>query len=210
IVVEGRSAVNTSALTGESAPIDKGLGDEVLAGSINDSGALVIDATRVAQQTIAGRVIELTAKALKDKSNIERTADRVARMFLPIVLGLAALTFLGTFVSAGWFRPVNAPRLDLWQRVTLSVYPTLSVLVVACPCALILAPPAAVIAALGRLAGTGVLIKSGSALERLAGVRAFAFDKTGTITEAKLGLGDVVCLTDISPDDLVRIAAAAE
>jgi Cu+-exporting ATPase len=209
VVVEGRSAVDTSALTGESLPLDKGPGDEVLAGSINLNGALTIDARRVAQQTVAGRVIELTAKALKDKSNIERTADRLARYFLPIVLGLAALTFLGYFGST-WFRPANAPRIGLRQALTFAVYPTLSVLVVACPCALILATPAAVIAALGRLAGTGVLIKSGSALERLANVGAFAFDKTGTITLAKLELGDLVCLTDIAADELVRIAAGAE
>jgi P-type Cu+ transporter len=207
IVLDGRSALDTSALTGESLPLDKGPGDEVLAGSINHNGALTIEAKRVAQQTVAGRVIELTAKALKDKSSIERTADRLARYFLPIVLGIASVTLLVCLVYYGTIR---TPRLGLWQALVSSMYPTLSVLVVACPCALILATPAAVIAALGRLAGTGVLIKSGSALERLAKVSAFAFDKTGTITEAKLQLGDVVCLADLTADELVRLAASAE
>ena len=212
VVSDGRSTVDASALTGESLPLDKGPGDEVLAGSVNQNGALTIDARRVAQQTVAGRVIELTAKALKDKGNIERTADRLARFFLPIVLGIAALTFLCCMIyfSTGWLRPANAPRIGLRQAITFSLYPVLSVLVVACPCALILATPAAVIAALGRLAGTGVLIKSGAALERLANVGAIAFDKTGTITEAKLELGDVICLAEISADDLVQIAASAE
>ncbi|MSQ96251.1 MAG: cation-translocating P-type ATPase family protein [Gemmataceae bacterium] len=212
IVLDGRSAVDTSALTGESMPIDKGPGDEVLAGSVNHNGALTIEAIRVAEKTVAGRVVELTAKALKDKSNIERTADRLARWFLPIVLGVAAWTFLVCVLyhASGLFRPLNAPPVELKLAITRAIYPTLSVLVVACPCALILATPAAVIAALGRLAGTGVLIKSGSALERLSNVGAFAFDKTGTITEAKLELGEVICLTDMSTDDLVRIAAGAE
>jgi Cu+-exporting ATPase len=205
VILDGRASVNASALTGESLPIEKAPGDEVLAGSITEFGALTIEAKRVAQQTVAGRVIDLTSKALKDKSNLERTADRLARLFLPIVLGLAAATFLG-YMAYYTF----GARLVFRLALTKSVYPTLSVLVVACPCALILATPAAVIAALGRLAGTGVLIKSGAALERLAKVGAFAFDKTGTITEAKLELGDVVCLSDLSSDELLRLAACAE
>jgi Cu+-exporting ATPase len=212
VVREGRSAVDVSALTGESLPVDKDAGDEVLAGSVNQFGALTIEAVKVGEQTVAGRVIELTARALKDKGNIERTADRLARYFLPVVLGLAAATFLAALLiyTNGWFRGPDAPRLGWRAAVTRSVLPTLAVLVVACPCALILATPAAVIAALGRLAGTGVLIKGGSALERLAQVTAFAFDKTGTITEGKLELGDVLTVNGTSPDELLRIAASAE
>jgi Cu+-exporting ATPase len=209
VVVEGRSAVDTSALTGEPLPADKGPGDAVLAGSLNQFGALTIEAQRVAEQTVAGRVIELTAKALKDKAPIERTADRLAALFLPVVLGLAALTFVGSLVLY-WFpalRPAAVDRLGVWDAVW---YPTLSVLVVACPCALILATPAAVLAALGRLAGTGVLIKGGTALERLAGVRAFAFDKTGTLTEGRLGLGDVLGLNGVGANEVLRAAATAE
>src|SRR5262249_10597721 len=197
IVVEGRSAVDTSALTGESVPADKGLGDEVLAGSLNQFGALTIEARRVSEHTVVGRVIELTARALKDKAPLERTADRLARYFLPPVLALAAVAFLGN-VLLHWsplFRPADAARLSLAAAARLSVYPTLAVLVVACPCPLILATPAAIIAAMGRLAGTGVLLKGGSALERLATVSAFAFDKTGTLTEGRLELGDVLPLT---------------
>jgi Cu+-exporting ATPase len=212
VVLEGRSAVDVSALTGEALPVDKGAGDEVLAGSLNQFGALTLEARRVAEHTVVGRVIEMTARALKDKAPLERTADRLARYFLPAVLAVAALTFLGGIVlhAGNWFRPPDATRLTLWEAARLSVYPALSVLVVACPCALILATPAAIIAALGRLAGTGVLIKGGSALERLAGVTAFAFDKTGTLTEGRLELGDLVPLEGVSADELLRTAATAE
>lgn len=212
LVLDGRSAVDLAALTGESMPLDKGPGDDVLAGAVNQFGALTIEAKKVAEQTVAGRVIELTSRAIKDKANLERTADRLARYFLPVVLGIAAITFVGGLLlySALWYARPDAPALSWRWLVARSVIPMLSVLVVACPCALILATPAAILAALGRLAGTGVLIKGGSALERLAEVTAFAFDKTGTITEGKLELGDVYPVEGIAPDDLLRWAASAE
>jgi heavy metal translocating P-type ATPase len=211
VVIEGRSALDTSALTGETLPVDRGPGDEVLAGSINQFGALTIEARRVAEHTVVGRVIELTSRALKDKASLERTADRLARYFLPAVLGLALLTFVAGLIYFGtsWFRPPDSLRLAFREVINRSLYPTLSVLVVACPCPLILATPAAILAALGRLAGTGVLIKGGSALERLAAVSAFAFDKTGTLTEGRLELAGVVALEG-TPDELLRIAASAE
>jgi Cu+-exporting ATPase len=208
VVLEGRSAVDVSALTGESLPMDKGPGDEVLAGSLNQFGALTIEARRVAEHTVVGQVIEMTARALRDKAPLERTADRLARYFLPAVLALSALTFLVCWIGygTGWMRPPET-NLSFKQLVTM---PALSVLVVACPCALILATPAAIIAALGRLAGTGILIKGGSALERLAAVTAFAFDKTGTLTEGRLELSEIVPLESVSAEELLRTAAAAE
>jgi Cu+-exporting ATPase len=202
VVLEGRSSLDQSALTGESLPVDRGPGDEVLAGSLNQLGGITVEARRVAQHTVAGQVIELTARALKEKAPLERTADRLARYFLPAVLVLAAVTFV---VGLLLYR-----HLGLATAARQSVYPMLAVLVVSCPCALILATPAAIIAALGRLAGTGVLIKGGAALERLAGVSAFAFDKTGTLTEGRLELGDVVPLGGVSADELIEAAATAE
>jgi P-type Cu+ transporter len=197
---DGRSAVDTSALTGESVPRDVGVGDAVLAGSINQFGALTVTATKVGEQTVAGRVIELTARALRDKSPVERIADRLAGYFLPVVLGLAIVTFVAAWLGYGGSA----------AAMRRAIYPALSVLVVACPCALILATPAAVVAALGRLAGTGVLIKGGSALERLAGVKTVAFDKTGTLTEGRLELGDLLPLGNSTADELLRVAATAE
>jgi Cu+-exporting ATPase len=211
IVVAGRSAVNVAALTGESLPVDRAPGDEVLAGSLNQAGALTIEARRVAEHTILGRVIEMTARALQDKAPLERSADRLARMFLPAVLAVAFATFLVALGVAYWTSSRGeGASPGLAAAVRYAVYPALSVLVVACPCALILATPAAVIAALGRLAGTGVLIKGGSALERLATVDAFAFDKTGTLTTGKLELGDVLPVGEITQEELLRLAASAE
>jgi Cu+-exporting ATPase len=199
-VRDGRSSIDSSAMTGESLPRDVGPGDRVLAGSVNQFGTLVVEAVKVGDHTVAGRVIELTARALKDKPALERTADRLAGIFLPGVLGLAAITFCAAWIGFGATAPA-AKR---------AVYPTLSVLVVTCPCALILATPAAVIAALGRLAGTGVLVKGGSAIERFAAVRTVTFDKTGTLTEGRLELGDVLPLRGVDADDLIRAAATAE
>jgi P-type Cu+ transporter len=209
VVAEGQSAVDVSALTGEAVPVEKGPGDEVLAGSLNQFGALTVDATRVAEHTVVGQVVEMTARALRDKAPLERTADRLARYFLPTVLGLAALTFVGAWLhfGAGWFGGYRMPFLDALEK---SLVPAVSVLVVACPCALILATPAAIIAALGRLAGTGVLLKGGGALERLAGVSIFAFDKTGTLTLGRMELGEIAPLAGVGEDELLRIAAAVE
>lgn len=201
VVVEGRSAVDQSTLTGESVPVDKGPGDDVFAGTLNQHGALVVEVRRAAEHTVLARVLELTAQALREKAPMERTADRLARYFLPVVLALAAVTF----VAAWWW--YGGGRVGAYE----AVYPALSVLVVACPCALILATPAAIIAALGRLAGTGVLVKGGAALERLAQVQAIAFDKTGTLTQGRLQLQRILPLTaDVDEETLLGWAAAAE
>lgn len=209
VVRDGRSSVDESSLTGESLPVDKGVGDRAYAGTLNQFGALTIHTEQVAGETLLGRIIALTAQALRDKSPVERTADRLARYFLPAVLGLATLTFLATLASRWYAAPPDGSRLR-WPDVVRAVYPALSVLVVACPCALILATPAAIIAALGRLAGTGILIKGGAALERLASVTAIAFDKTGTLTEGRLELAEIVALGSASPDSVLQAAASAE
>jgi len=212
IIREGSGLFDTSALTGEGNPVEKGPGDEILAGYVNLQARIVMEAVRVAEHTIAGKIGEWTAQALKSKATLETTADRYARWFLPIVLALA----LGTLLvglgyhwiftrDLGGLRP---PFADLLRR---AAYPALGVLVVTCPCALILATPAAIIAAMGRLAGTGVLIKGGAALERLASVQAFAFDKTGTLTQGRLGFLEAVSWQGaLTPDELLRLAGSVE
>jgi Cu+-exporting ATPase len=203
-VTAGRSAVDQAVLTGEGLPVDKGEGDPVSAGTLNQFGRLEVRVERVGAETTMGRVIRLLADAQKHKAPLERAADAYARRFLPAVLTAAAVVLLCTNAGGlwGWARGGARPGVD--------VMPALAVLVVACPCALVLATPAAVLAATARLARRGVLVKGGAALERLARADAFAFDKTGTLTEGRPELGDRVPLAGHTADDLLRLAAAAE
>jgi Cu+-exporting ATPase len=213
VVVAGRAAVDVSALTGESVPVEKQEGDKVLAGSIVCDAPLTLEARQTGKDTVAGRLIELTVQALRDKAPLERQADRWARYFLPVVAALAFLTFAANLFWQRGSAP-SAPDLPppSWRAAAISaLYPALGVLVVACPCALVLATPAAVIAALGRLAGSGVLLKGGSALERLASAQVWACDKTGTLTEGRLNVVYLEPLVPgVSDDDLLRQAALAE
>ena len=204
VVVAGRSAVDQAVLTGEGLPVDKGEGDKVFTGTVNQFGRLEVRAEKVGTETTLGQVIRLLAEAQRNKSPLERTADKYARMFLPAVLAASTVVFLGTNAAGlwGWYRSGPAPAIDLM--------PTLAVLVVACPCALILATPAAVLAATARLARRGVLVKGGAALERLARVDTLAFDKTGTLTEGRPEVGDILAFDGASAEHILWLAASAE
>ena len=181
----------------ESLPVEKTVGDEAFAGTLNQFGALEIEATQVATDSTISRVVKLVAEATERKAPLERTADRFARMFLPIVLGVAVCTLIGWRISTGEWRP--------------GFLPALSVLVVACPCPLILATPSAVMAAMAWLARSGVVVKGSIALERLATVDTIAFDKTGTLTKGELETGIIVSFVeDVDETELFRTAAIAE
>ena len=213
VILDGTSEVNTAALTGESIPQLKTPGDNILAGCLNGLGAITFKVMKVGNETAAGRVFDLTVKALASKNKLERTADRLARWFLPVVLCLAMVTFLGFLFGSqtGWFRNPEIPKPGFSTALRNALYPALSILVVACPCALILATPAAMIAAMGRLAGTGILIKGGNSLEQLAQINAFAFDKTGTLTEGKLEIGQTwFSGAGTNPDETLRLVASVE
>ena len=193
-IAEGHSSVDQSSLTGESMPVDVSAGQTVYTGSVNQFGRLVCVAEHVGKESTLGQVMELVRKAQARKAPIQREADRYARFFLPVVEGVALLTLL-----AGWL--LGWP--DVWRRVV-------SILVVACPCALVLATPAAVLASMAWLARRGVLLKGGEALERLARCQVLAFDKTGTLTVGKPSVKSLVAADGWEIDRLLQLAASAE
>jgi Cu+-exporting ATPase len=193
-ILAGRSSIDQSALTGESIPVDRGPGDDVFTGTINQFGQIEVRADRVGHESTFGQVLTLVADAQRRKAPLHRTADRLARYFLPVVFAAAGLT-VAAGLLLGW--------PDTGERAV-------AVLVVACPCALILATPAAVMASMAWLARHGIVIKGGAALERLARCDAIAFDKTGTLTLGRPELTTVEAVDGRSPDEVLRLAASAE
>jgi P-type Cu+ transporter len=194
IIITGHSTVDQSALSGESLPIDKGPGDTVYSGTINQFGVIEVDTEKVGDLTTFGQVVKLVAQARRRKAHVEKLADRLARYFLPVVEVVAIATLVAGYL-AGW--------PDVWSRV-------MAVLVVACPCGLVLATPAAMLASMAWLARHGVLIKGGSAVEGLARCDTFAFDKTGTLTKGLPQFTRLVVTGSRSDDEVLRLAASAE
>ncbi|EGD45179.1 copper-exporting ATPase [Nocardioidaceae bacterium Broad-1] len=198
-IVAGASYVDESMLTGESDPVRKAEGDIVIGATINQTGSFEIEATAVGSETTLAQIIAMVESAQGSGTKLQRLADRVSEVFVPAVLVVAALTFVG------WL--VLGPDAE---RLTSAVTAAIAVLIIACPCALGLATPAAVMVGAGRAAELGVLVGSGETLERARSVTAIVFDKTGTITHGKPEVSDITVAADWTPDALVRIAAAAE
>jgi len=198
VVTEGASTIDESMLTGESLPVEKTPESKVFAGTVNRTGSFIFRAARVGSETALARIVTLVAEAQGSRAPIQRLADRVAAVFVPIVLGIAALTFVAWWV----FGPEPAGLFALTNAV--------AVLVIACPCALGLATPTAIMVATGRGAERGILVRSAAALELLERVDTVLFDKTGTLTVGRPAVTDVIALPPMSEDDVVALAAAAE
>jgi Cu+-exporting ATPase len=198
IVIDGRSTLDESMVTGESMPVTRSIGDRVIAGTLNQTGALVIEAKRVGHDTMLSQIVQLVANAQRSRAPIQRLADKVSGWFVPAVIVIAILAFIG------WWSFGPEPSF------TYGLIAAVSVLIIACPCALGLATPMSIIAGVGRAARQGVLIRNAEALEHFEKVNTLVLDKTGTLTEGKPGVIAIKTAPGVSEADLLRLAASVE
>ena len=206
-VIDGRSAIDESMLTGESLPVEKKPGDPVIGATLNKLGMLKFEATKVGKETALAQIIKLVEDAQGSKAPIQKLADQISAIFVPIVIGIAALTF------AGWYffgppLPVNTDT-DAFTRALINM---VAVLVIACPCAMGLATPTAVMVGSGKAAEAGILFRNSEALERAGRVNVVVFDKTGTITKGQPAVTNIITNKHfpITNEELLRLAASVE
>ncbi|NLU24409.1 MAG: heavy metal translocating P-type ATPase [Clostridiales bacterium] len=197
IVTEGRGAVDESAITGESLPVEKGPGDAVTSATVSRSGYLEMQATRVGADTTLSQIVHLMEEAASSKAPISRLADKISGVFVPVVIGIALVAALL------WYFAGNI-------GISFSLSIGIAVLVISCPCALGLATPVAIMVGTGKAAEHGILIKSAESLERMQSVSTVVLDKTGTVTEGRPAVTDLLCGEDITPEELLCLAASME
>jgi Cu+-exporting ATPase len=202
-VVSGDSSVDESMITGESIPVEKVEGEPLIGATVNQHGLLRMRATKVGTETVLANIIRMVEQAQGSKAPIQRLADTVSGIFVPVVLVIAGLTFIGWAIIG----QVNAASSNPW---IVAIVAAVAVLVVACPCALGLATPTAIMVGTGKGAEQGILIRGGESLERVQAVRAVLLDKTGTITKGRPELTDVVPVAGVQADELLRLVAEAE
>ena len=197
-ILEGRSAIDESMVTGESMPVTKSVGDKVIGGTMNQSGGFVMRADKVGRDTVLAQIVQMVAQAQRSRAPIQRLADQVSGWFVPAVILAALLAFVA------W---------SIWgpePRFTYGLIAAVSVLIIACPCALGLATPMSIMVGVGRGAQSGVLIKNAEALERMEKVDTLVVDKTGTLTEGKPSVVAIKTAAGIDEDELLRLTASLE
>ena len=198
LVTEGHSAVDESMVTGESMPVSKTEGSRVIGGTVNQGGGLVVRAEKVGRDTMLARIVDMVARAQRSRAPIQRLADRVAGWFVPAVIATAVVAF------AAWMMFGPEPR------IAFGMVAAVTVLIIACPCALGLATPMSIMVGVGRGAHSGILIRDAEALEQFEGIDTIVIDKTGTLTEGKPKLAKIVTADSIDENDLLRLAASVE
>jgi P-type Cu+ transporter len=198
VVVEGRSAVDESMLTGEAMPVTKEVGANVVGATMNQSGSLMIEARKIGRESVLAQIVDLVGKAQRSRAPIQRLADQVSAWFVPAVIVIAFAAF------AAW--AIFGPE----PRFSFALVAAVSVLIIACPCALGLATPMSIMVGVGRGAHSGVLIKNAEALERMEKVDTLVIDKTGTLTEGKPAVAAVITAAGFSEKDVLRLAASIE
>ncbi len=197
-VIEGRSSVDESMVTGEPLPVEKNPGDSLVGGTINGSGALIMRAAKVGSDTLLARIVQMVAEAQRTRAPAQNLADRVAGVFVPAVVAVAVVAL------AAWWLIGPEPRF------AHAVLASVSVLIIACPCALGLATPMSITVAMGRAAGLGILFRDAAAIEKLRSIHTLAFDKTGTLTEGRPRVETVIAVPGQDEDQLLRLAASLE
>jgi Cu+-exporting ATPase len=216
LILEGLSAIDESMATGESMPVNKGPQDEVIGATVNQEGLLKVQATKIGKDTFLSQVIKLVEECQGSKVPIQEFADKVTGVFVPVVIGIAALTFLAWvlisepmqgLVGVGSFLPWVNPNLGV---ITLAIVSMVAVLVIACPCALGLATPTALMVGSGMGAENGILIRTGEAIQTMKDVQVVMFDKTGTLTKGRPEVTDIVSVEGTDDTELLRFAASAE
>ena len=216
-VIEGESSVDESIATGESMPVDKQTGDMVIGATINSTGVLRVKASKVGSDTFLSQIIRMVEEAQGTKIPIQEFADRVTAVFVPIVLVLAGLTLASWLIFPEFFKEIVfwasdfIPWIDTtWSNTSLAFYATIAVLVIACPCALGLATPTALMVGSGLGATNGILIRKGEAIQLMKDVDTIVLDKTGTITKGKPEVTDIFVIKNTSSDEVLRYAASVE
>ena len=197
-VIEGWTSIDESMITGEPMPVEKADGDRVTGGTVNQTGSIVIEAERVGSETLLSQIVEMVAQAQRSRAPIQGLADKVASWFVPAVIAIAVITFIV------WALVGPEPRF------AYAIVNAVAVLIIACPCALGLATPMSVMVGVGRGAQAGVLIKKAEAIELMEKVRTLVVDKTGTLTQGRPAVSEVIAADSISEDELLALAAAVE
>lgn len=203
VIVDGNSSLDESMITGESLPVDKKPGDEVIGATINKQGYLKVRISKVGANTMLSQIIKMVEEAQGSKAPIERLADQVSAVFVPSVIVFASVVFVLWLAVGSQFMPLP-------QALTLGIVSTVGILVIACPCAMGLATPTAVIVGVGKAAENGILIKNAEGLERLSGVNFVVMDKTGTLTKGKPEVTDVIAPGTVGEREMLELVASLE